>query len=178
MTQRLGTITQVSPMLVAADGSTVGMPVSLYAPAGTPVVGDRVVFEVIDRLAVVYGNITASGRWIDYTPVLQTSGGPVVACTVNRARYMVLGKTVYAQGDITASALCTQATVTLPSTAKDRLLNCGTCGVYGATFPSDQTGLARMGSNKFTLVVSAYTGGFRDCASGSAIQWSVIYELP
>lgn len=59
MTLRLGSITQITPtVLLAADGSTVGMPVSAFATDGTPQVNDRVVFDEVDGLVVVLANLT------------------------------------------------------------------------------------------------------------------------
>jgi hypothetical protein len=186
MSSQFATVT-TAPALTSAPSSwkitddldpTTEMPVDVWLPTGPPAVGDRVIYDVVAGQVVVTASVAAQGVWRNYTPVLQASGGSVVSCTVTRARYMILGKTVICQGDITANALCSQATVTLPLTAKDRVLLTGSCGVFGTTFPSDQSGAARMGSNKFTLVVVAWTGGFRDCASGSSLQWSVQYELP
>lgn len=126
--------------------------------------------------------LMAAGRgiqtvWQLYFPTLtHADTGTVVSSTVNRARYAVMGRTVYVQGDITANAACTNAAVDLPFVSKERLLNCGTLGVFGAAVPADQTGIAYMAPDRARLVVVAYSQGFRDVAAGHIIRWNATYE--
>jgi len=131
-------------------------------------------------------NISDQGAWLDFptAPKLYTTMGTtpaVISSTLLRAKYKIIGKTVFAQAEVTANAITASGCgIDLPFTAKDRLINCGTLGIYGSgTLPTDQSGQAFMHTDKARLIVNSYTTGYRDVgASGQTVRYNVNYELP
>lgn len=128
----------------------------------------------------IEGYADGPGGWTSYTPILKSfSSGLTVSATGVTGRYKVMGKTIFVQGELTASALAAQATVSLPIAGARRFLNCGSMVCFGTTTPADQSYCARMlDVNANALILVGTTGGFRDCASGNSLDWSVTYELP
>ncbi|MBX6357647.1 MAG: hypothetical protein IRZ05_17565 [Micromonosporaceae bacterium] len=119
-----------------------------------------------------------SFAWTSFTPKVYSGGGSTaVSGTVNYAKYLQIGKIVWAMATVTFNAAASSgAAVDLPVPAAFRSLNCGTCALFGSSTPADQSGIAVMTASQDKLVISAYTGGFRDASSGHAIRYSVCYE--
>jgi hypothetical protein len=104
--------------------------------------------------------------------------GLAVSITIGYAKYQLQGGTCRSQGSVTLNADCDNASVTLPLLAKYRSLNCGTLGVFVSppqTIP-EQTGIARMTTDRAKIVAVRYTNGFVDPKSGMTICWDVTYE--
>lgn len=122
----------------------------------------------------------AVGAWADFTPILYTAMGTTptaISATVSYGRYKRVGKLVIAQAAVTANAATTGGCgISLPVTARDRIIGAGTLAAWGATTPADQSGQAYMAADKVKLVIAAYTQGFRDIVSGAVVRYSVIYE--
>lgn len=142
-----------------------------YAPtAGTLQVWDGTAWQPI-----------VQGAWTAYTPTLSNaSTGAALASSGASGKYTLIGgKTCIAQGGITASATSSGGiAVSLPFTAHDRDLDCGTLGIFGGTPPAGQTGIAEMLGDQARLVPVNFTSGFMDISSGQTLRWSVTYELP
>lgn len=155
-------------------GGTVSLVASISGVSGTDAYGNS--FPV--GLSV-NGN-SVDGAWTAYTPILKSfSSGLTISVSAVIGRYKIIGKTIFVQGELTASALAAQATVSLPVAGTRRFLNCGTMVCVGTSPPTDQAGIARMlDSGANSLVLVGYSGGFRDCASGNGLQWSITYEIP
>ena len=122
--------------------------------------------------------------WISFAGTINAYTGmntspTTVAKTVNFAKYKIIGKTVFAQADVIFNATTTNGVgLSLPFTSKDRLQTCGNAALFGATTPADQCGIAYMNAAKDTILIVAYTNGFRDATSGAAFRYSVTYEIP
>lgn len=159
---------------------TTEMPVDVWLPTGPPAVGDRVIYDVVAGQCIVTAAAVVQGVWRNFTPQLKNAAALTnITTTVTRGKYMILGKTCFAQADVIAGGASTGGcAITLPLTSKDRLLNCGTLSANGATTPADQCGMAYMLSNQAALVIVAYTNGFRDVVSGAIVRYNVTYELP
>ncbi|HEX6968861.1 MAG TPA: hypothetical protein VF174_08660 [Micromonosporaceae bacterium] len=119
-----------------------------------------------------------SFSWADFTPTVYTGGGSTaVSGTVGYAKFLQIGKTVWAVASVTFNATTTGgAAIDLPVAAATRLLNCGSCVLFGSSTPADQSGIAFMTTTLDKLVVVAFTTGFRDATSGDTIRYSVCYE--
>ncbi len=129
----------------------------------------------------VGGNLTINGfGWTSFSPNVYTNMATTpstISRTVVQAKFRQLGKVVWAFADVTLGAATTNGIgIALPTTAAVRVLNCGSCALFGTSPPADQSGVAAMASTLDRLVVVAYTNGFRDGASGQSLRYSVCYE--
>lgn len=133
-----------------------------------------------DRLDVI-----EAGAWQDCSAEVKVCTATVVAAVAGTAipfaRYRKVGKTVTYVGEATATNAISNVAIFLPPSAGvpiHRYLHCGTLGVWAnAGVPADQTGLARMAATSDRLVVTAYSGGFRDTPANGLITWCVEYEV-
>ena len=130
------------------------------------------------------GAVVGLGTWTDYTSSVRTDVGSSAAAgtTVQVARFMNIGNTVWAYGEATATSLVNNASVMLPAAAgtpKRRFLNCGTMIVTegsGTANPA-QLGIARMTTGLDRVLTITDTNAFCDAPAGSSIQWNVCYEV-
>lgn len=154
----VATATQVSQYVLKSlyDANTIliatvdDTPIPLTVPAST----------IVARLAA--GGIIAATpaqlpfTWTAYTPVLTQSG--VVTKTVDAARYMQIGKLVFAQVRLTATGAGTannRVTVSLPVTALAAVLNIGSGELYDLSATTAYTGVVGM---ETTTTVSLVIG--------------------
>lgn len=120
--------------------------------------------------------------WNAYTPTLKNATTlATLPSSAAAGDWIAVGKMIHCRGSITSTNATTGgAQVSLPAAAgvpASISLNCGTIGVWGSTFPTDQSGIARMSNDLSGLIVMAFTSGYRDATAGSAIRWSVTYEV-
>lgn len=180
--------TQVNAALLSIDTKVAA---TSYATAGRPVGTERFPGRVIYDTDVnqyliwdgaAWVNYAGIKPWVAYTPTLHTdmSGAETVAAGTNQAgKYQVIGKTCFVQGSGNfTGATANGAGISLPLTAKDRILNCGNAALFGSGTPADQSGVAYMNSAKNKLIIVAYTSGFRDAAAANAFRFNCVYELP
>lgn len=131
--------------------------------------------------------VRSSGAWVavapqaatNFTPNVYTNMGTTpstISRTVNLARYWRMGSLVIAQADCTINATTTNGIgIDLPFAGSVRILNLGTCALFGTSTPADQSGIAYMAASLTQLVVVAYSQGFRDGTSGQTLRYSVQY---
>jgi hypothetical protein len=128
--------------------------------------------------------VTNLGIWIAYTPTVRTDTGSSAApgTSVQVARYMQIGNTVWAYGEATASSLVSNCSVLLPTAPgvpARRYLNCGTMVITdgaGAANPA-QLSIARMTTGLDRVLTITDTNAFCDAPAGSTIQWNLCYEV-
>jgi hypothetical protein len=184
---RLGLAWRLRPGTVQDDGTTVivdgdSSALSTISLVGKCPPGQRVmVLYVPPSSNYIVGFISQNFyTWTDFTPKIYTNTATTpteVTGTVGYAKFLQIGKTVWAVASVTFGANTSGgASVDLPVLASTRLLNCGTCGLFGSSTPADQSGLAFMTSDRKKLVIVAYSTGFRDATSGHTIRYSVCYE--
>lgn len=115
-----------------------------------------------------------------FTPQISAfTTGTVTSSSATAAQcyYEIVNDVVHAHAEVSLTADVTQCCVSLPVTAPRRYLACGVCALYGASgLPADQTGIAYMADTS-RLVITAYSNGFRDGTSGTAIRYDVHYPL-
>lgn len=137
----------------------------------------------IDDLRVFTSLLQPEGSdWTDFAPkgYSLVNGNEVqVAATAGLCRMrMVNAHTVQAYAAVTfTNATSGGARVALPIPAKDRVLDCGTAGVFGPGAPTDQSGVAYMVDGNDKLVCVAFSTGYRDAAAGNTFRYAVTYEI-
>lgn len=124
--------------------------------------------------------LTGIGVWTSFTPILysQTSGTRVaIGKTVTYAKYLKIGKTVWATADVTATAGSTSGvSLSLPFAAPVRQLVIGSAAVMGGT-PPTQSGLAYMSGTPFDAVICVTnTSAQNDIVTTQTFRYSVCYE--
>lgn len=122
--------------------------------------------------------VSALGTWTSFSPLLysQTSGSRAsISRTVTRARYLTLGKTVWAYADVLANASSSSnASLELPFAAVAQFI-CGTAAITG-TSPPSQSGAAFIHTTLDTVVAVQTNTGYSDIVSGQRFRYSVCYE--
>lgn len=134
--------------------------------------------EAIDtRLATVENGV---GVWTSFSPLLysQTTGTRAsISRTVTRAKYLKVGKTVWAYADVLANASSTNsASLALPFAAAAQWI-CGTAFITGASPPA-QSGGAFIHTTLDAIVAVQTSTGYSDIVSGQRFRYSVCYEIP
>lgn len=139
----------------------------------------------IDDLRVttyLFGTEPNDYAWVAYTPTVRSDDtGALLGSSGATGRYRIIGKSIRVQGSITVTSTTTGLNypyVSLPFTGRDRVLGFGTCAAWGSSTPADQSGQGYMRTDKVSLVIAAYSGGFRNVTGGNVIRWDVEYELP
>ena len=121
---------------------------------------------------------TELGVWTSFTPTLYTQTTATrasLAKTVTRARYLKIGKTVWAYADVLANASsANNASLSLPFAAVAQYI-CGTALITG-TSPPSQSGNAFIHGTLDTVVAIQASTGYTDIISGQRFRYSVCYE--
>lgn len=140
--------------------------------------------DVDTDMAAQVARITAIenelGVWTSFTPTLYTQTTATrasLAKTVTRARYLKIGKTVWAYADVLANASsANNASLTLPFAAVAQFI-CGTALITGSSPPS-QSGAAFIHSTLDAIIAVQASTGYTDIISGQRFRYSVCYETP
>lgn len=137
----------------------------------------------INMAALVDKRVPAVGVWWPFTPKIYATAAPTtpVASTpgTNLCKYMYLAaNVVLAKAEVTITNATTAPLIDLPVVGANRQIGIGVCGLWGASTPADQSGIADMTSDATKLVcAAAYSAGFRDAAAGNVCRYSVTYEV-
>lgn len=121
------------------------------------------------------------GAWYTYTPTLYDGDVAFTAgVTSLEATYTRIGQTVIARGFANlANATSNGLGISLPVQAAARVFAIGSAGIYGASAPATQTGLAYMNADLGSvsrLVITSWTGSFLNAAASTSIRYQAIYQ--
>lgn len=122
--------------------------------------------------------------WTAYVPVLKRADtGANLASSGATGKYLKLGRLVIVKGQIvsTNAGIGVGVMVTMPTGAgiapSTADLLAGTCGIFGGSAPTDQSGLGRLNNDNTAVIPWKWSTAFVDPAAGNTIRWNVMYEV-
>lgn len=177
-------VTYVAPHL-SPDGG--GLRLATEAAAAfipSPLTG--MLATVTDGTLLRYGGSSWAQMfaWKDFSPVAYhhnlTTRVAIVGYTVNKARYLQIGKMVHAYVDLSVTGASTGGvSVGLPVNAAARWNGFGSGGIYNSGgAPANQSGVVTMGPNTLDHVLwTSFTTAWMDTTAGSnVLRYGITYE--